>query len=184
MAKIFVMKFYSFSFHSWVYDPFGVNFLYGVSVEAHVFPYGCPVIPAPFVGKTLLSLLKYLGSFAKKQLTIWVWSIFDSLFCSTDIYMFILTQLPQCLDYCSFVVSLFFFKYKSLLIYFWLLWVFIAARGLSLAAASGGYSLLWCVGFSMQWLLLLRSTGSRRMSFSSCGSWALERRLSSCGPRA
>ena len=41
--------------------------------------------------------------------------------------------------------------------------------------------MLWCVGFSLWWILLLWSTGSRRMGFSSCGSWALERKLSSCG---
>ena len=35
-------------------------------------------------------------------------------------------------------------------------------RGLSLVAASGGYSSLWCSGFSLRWILLLRSTGSRR----------------------
>ena len=34
------------------------------------------------------------------------------------------------------------------------------------------------------WLLLLRSTGSRHVGFSSCGSRALEHRLSSCGARA
>ena len=60
----------------------------------------------------------------------------------------------------------------------------VAARGLSLVAASRGYFSLQCTGFSLQWLLLLRSTGSRRMGFSSCGMWALERRLSSCGARA
>ena len=54
------------------------------------------------------------------------------------------------------------------------------ARGLSLVVASGEYSLLWCTGFSLRWLLSLRSTGSRRAGFSSCGSRALERRLSSC----
>ena len=37
----------------------------------------------------------------------------------------------------------------------------MAARGLSLAAESRGYSSLWCAGFSLLWLLLLRSTGSR-----------------------
>ena len=57
--------------------------------------------------------------------------------------------------------------------FFWLHWVFVAARGPFLVAASGGYSLLQCTGFSLQWLLLLWSTGSRRVSFSSCGSWAL-----------
>ena len=44
---------------------------------------------------------------------------------------------------------------------FLLRWVFVAACGLFLFAASGGYSSLRCVGFSLQWLLLLRSTGSR-----------------------
>ena len=58
------------------------------------------------------------------------------------------------------------------LFYFWLCWVFVTVRGRSLAAASGGYSLLWCAGFSLWWLLLLRSTGSRRVGFSSCGTWA------------
>ena len=70
---------------------------------------------------------------------------------------------------------------KILFIYFWLRWVFVAVHGLSLVAASGGYSSLRCAGFSLWWLLLLRSTGSRRAGFSSCGSQALERRLSSCG---
>ena len=59
--------------------------------------------------------------------------------------------------------------------------MFVAAPGLSLVVASGGYSLLQCAGFSLQWLLLLRSMGSRHVGFSSCGSQALERRLSSCG---
>ena len=71
-----------------------------------------------------------------------------------------------------------------LCIYFWLRWVFVAAHGTSLVAASGGYSSLWCTGFSLRWLLLLWSTGSRPVGFSSCGMWALERRLSSCGARA
>ena len=31
-----------------------------------------------------------------------------------------------------------------------------------LVVASGGYSLIWCAGFSLRWLLLLRNTGSRR----------------------
>ena len=33
--------------------------------------------------------------------------------------------------------------------------------------------------FSLQWLLLWQSTGSRACRFSSCGTWALEQRLSS-----
>ena len=46
-----------------------------------------------------------------------------------------------------------------------------------LVVASGGY-------FSLRWLLLLRSMGSRHVGFSSCGSRAIELRLSSCGTRA
>ena len=65
-----------------------------------------------------------------------------------------------------------FLKNKFIYFYFWLRWVFVAAHGLSLVAASGGYSLLWCAGFSLQWLLLLWSTDSRRAGFSSCGTWA------------
>ena len=40
---------------------------------------------------------------------------------------------------------------------------------------------LRCTGFSLQWLLSLWSMGSRYAGFSSCGSQALECRLSSCG---
>ena len=58
--------------------------------------------------------------------------------------------------------SIFFF------FFFWLRWVSVAARGLSLVAASEGYSSLQRAGFSLRWLLLL-------------GAWALECRLSSCG---
>ena len=58
------------------------------------------------------------------------------------------------------------------LVYFWLHWVFVAARGLSLIAASGGYSSFRCTGFSLQWLLLLRSMGSRHVGFSNCGTRA------------
>ena len=60
-------------------------------------------------------------------------------------------NIPQLLD-----VLVFF----GVFIYFWLHWVFVAVRGLSLVAASGGYSSLRCTGFSLQWLLLLQSTGS------------------------
>ena len=66
--------------------------------------------------------------------------------------------------------NLFFFFniFIYVFIYFWLRWVFIAACRLSLVAASRGYSLLWCTGFSLQWLLLLQSTGSSCVGFNSC----------------
>ena len=75
-------------------------------------------------------------------------------------------------------LALFLFLKKILFIYFWLCWVFISVRGLSLVAASGGHSssrcaghsssrcaglsLSRCAGLSLSRPLLLRSTGSRR----------------------
>ena len=74
------------------------------------------------------------------------------------------------------------FIYLFYLFIFWLCWVFLAVHVLSLVVASGGYSSLPCAGFSLRWLLLLQSSmGSSHVGFSSCGSRALERRLSSCG---
>ena len=84
----------------------------------------------------------------------------------------------------SFLEKVAFYFSVASFFFFWLRWVFVAEHGLSLVAASGGYSSLWCMGFSLRWLLLLRSMGSRRAGFSSCGLWALEHRLSSCGTRA
>ena len=49
-----------------------------------------------------------------------------------------------------------------LFIYFWLCWVFVSVRGLSLVAASGGHSSSQCAGLSPSRPLLLQSTGSRR----------------------
>ena len=77
-------------------------------------------------------------------------------------------RLPFSIGVCLFI---YLYKFICLFIY-WPSWVFVAARGLSLVVASGGYSLLWCAGFSLRWLLLLRSMGSRCASFSSCGTWA------------
>ena len=61
-------------------------------------------------------------------------------------------------------------------ILFWLCWVFIAVCGLSLVVASRGYSSLLCAGFSLRWLLLLQSRGSRCMGFSSCSTRAQQLR--------
>ena len=83
--------------------------------------------------------------------------------------------LSQDIEYsslCCTVGPYLFIYFKVYLFYFWLCWVLIAARGLSLVEVSGGYSLLRCAGFSLQWLLLLQSTGSRCVGFSSCGTQA------------
>ena len=70
-----------------------------------------------------------------------------------------------------------------LFIYFWLHWVFVAVCWLSLVAESGGYSLLQCVSFSCcgAWALGAWASVVVARGLSSCGSWALEHRLSSCG---
>ena len=47
------------------------------------------------------------------------------------------------------------------IIYFWLCWVFVSVRGLSLVVASGGHSSSRWAGLSLSRPLLLRSTGSR-----------------------
>ena len=119
---------------------------------------------------------------------------------------FICKKLPNCLprwlyhfalfsavneNSCSFTSSPtfgvlgWFFFFKFIYLFLGLRWVFVAAGGLCLAVASGGYSSLrWCAGFSLRWLLVLQTTGSRRAGFSSCGLQALECTLSSCGARA
>ena len=57
--------------------------------------------------------------------------------------------------------------------------------------AGSSFLWLWCVGFSSRWVLLLQSTGSRHVGFSSFGMWARQLqltgsgvRLSSCGTQA
>ena len=75
-----------------------------------------------------------------------------------------------------------FITFFFILLYFWPHWVFIAARGLSLVVASWDYSSLWCAGFSLRWLLLLQSTGSRHTGFSSCSTQASV--VAACGLRS
>ena len=59
----------------------------------------------------------------------------------------------------NFIKSL--LKIFLVLNYFWLHWVFVAARVLSLVGVSGGYPLAVMHGLLIVWLLLLPSTGSR-----------------------
>ena len=51
------------------------------------------------------------------------------------------------------------FIYFYFIIYFWLRWVFVAARRLPLVAESGGYSSLRCAGFSLRWLVFVVEHG-------------------------
>ena len=62
----------------------------------------------------------------------------------------------------SLLISLFFnILFIYLFIYLWLCWIFVSVRGLPLVVARGGHSSSRCVGLSLSWPLLLRSTGSR-----------------------
>ena len=83
---------------------------------------------------------------------------------------YVIKHYSECVCVCKGVfVFVFLYNFLFVLfIYFGLHWVFVAVRGLSLVVVSKGYSSLWCVGFSLRWLLLLWSTGSRHMGFSSC----------------
>ena len=66
------------------------------------------------------------------------------------------------LDIGNYFLFIYFFKLLFIYFYFWLCWVFVSVRGLSLVAASRGHSSSRCVGLSLSRPLLLRSTGSRR----------------------
>ena len=81
------------------------------------------------------------------------------------LYLIIGYFLQKSTDFFSFNLFILF-------IYFWLCWVFVAARRLSLVVVSRGYSSLQCTGFSLRWLLLLWNRGSRRTGFSSYGTRA------------
>ena len=77
------------------------------------------------------------------------------------------------ISFLFFLICIFKNLFIHSFIHLWLHWVFVAEHGLSLVVASRGYSgatlhcgvrASHCGGFS-----LLRSTGSRRTAFSSCG---------------
>ena len=67
--------------------------------------------------------------------------------------------------------SIFFFLIYMYSLYFWLCWVFVAARGLSLASPWGGFP-------------CCRARALGRAGCRSRGSRRLEHRLSRCGLRA
>ena len=83
------------------------------------------------------------------------------------------------------------FSQLYLLIYFWLCWVFVATRRLSLVAVSGGHSVAVCRLSQCSSLSRCRAQAVDTQASEvvacgliSCGSRALEHRLSGCGSRA
>ena len=96
---------------------------------------------------------------------------------------------PKCLSACSgHSISVI----CAYLFYFWLHWVFVAARGLFSSCGERGATLRCsarashCGGFSCCGAQALSSQASvvAARGLSSCGSQALERSLNSCGTRA
>ena len=72
-------------------------------------------------------------------------------------------------------ISIFFFffnKFIYLFIHFWLCWVFVSVRGLSLVVASGGHSSSRCAGLSLSRPLLPAEHRLQARRLSSCGSRA------------
>ena len=92
-----------------------------------------------------------------------------SFFLSITYYGLVLLSALHVLS--NRILTFIFLFYKF--IYF--IYLFLAALGLHCcvrafySCGEWGYSSLRCVGFSLRWLLLLRSTGSRHAGFSSCG---------------
>ena len=90
----------------------------------------------------------------------------------------------------QFFLKIYLFYYFILFIYcFWLHWVSVAARGafsscgergllIAVASHCGGFSCCGARALGMQTSVVVAC------GLSSCGSQALERRLSSCGARA
>ena len=104
----------------------------------------------------------------------WIWSAWQRGNASSA---FILISLSSCSPFCS--LSLFFLNFIYLFLLYWLCWVFGAAWTSLHLQQAGATLRLWCSAFSLQRLLLLRSTGSRAHRLSSRSSLALEHRLSS-----
>ena len=69
------------------------------------------------------------------------------------------------------LVNFFLIFYLFIYIYFWLCWVFVSVRGLSLVAASGGHSSSRCAGLSLSRPLVAEHRLQTRR-LSSCGSQA------------
>ena len=91
-------------------------------------------------------------------------------------YMYVYIGMKQVFDEAIFA----FIRYKTFFFFInlFFIYLFLSALGLRCctrafsSCGKWGYSLLWCSGFLLRWLLLLRSAGSRRAGFSSCGTWA------------
>ena len=74
---------------------------------------------------------------------------------------------------------LFFINFKKIKLFILVFAGFSSLHRLFCSFKEWGLLLWQYAGFSLQWLFLLRSTGSRHSGFRSCGSQGLEHRLNS-----
>ena len=89
--------------------------IYGVRQEFRTVFFSCsyPGVPAPFVEKTIVSLLNGHGTFVKNQFDVDVWIHFYIFNSVPWVFMFIFMAVPLYFDYCSFTVSFQIRKYES-----------------------------------------------------------------------
>ena len=90
----------------------------------------------------------------------------EFIFCYTPVsdimkYLYLVSQISVHTE------TVFFFLYKFIYLFMAVLGLHCCMRAFS-SCGEWGYSSLRCAGFSLRWLLLLRSTGSRHAGFSSC----------------
>lgn len=103
LFHVLFLEFYCFRFHIYFYNPFWVNFYMWceAKVKAHYFAYGYSITVVPSVEIT--SLLNYLGTIAKNQLTIYVTIYFFGLCIlfhwSLCVYLYANTTLPWWLQH-------------------------------------------------------------------------------------
>ena len=97
---------------------------------------GCEGIKSLSLFLQTLTLALYSTFCATQWWYLWI----DSMISSPEL------SIVLSLIYYDFKTFDIFFKKNKILIYFWLHWVFVAARGLFLVAASGAYCSLWCSG--------------------------------------
>ena len=117
------------------------------------------------------------------QLYIYIYLFFFKFFSHLGYYR-ILSRVP-CAMQQVLVITFILFSFYLFIYFLAALGLRCCARAFSLVAASRGYSSLRCAGFSLQWLLLLRRTGSRRTTTEpSCCAVVKACRLSSCGMQA
>ena len=121
----------------------------------------------------------YVGA-CVRETVLWVCKCY-SLHCSIKIKSAAMDEKRFLLKIHSVCLyeKVFFFFFSLLLAVLW--WVFVTVCGFSLVMESEITLYLQCAGFSLWWILLQQSMGSRYMSFSRCGSWAPQHWLSNCG---